>query len=115
MKYGFLIAGAAAGAVNGLFGAGGGMIFVPLLSLLTEIREEDVFPTSVATILPICAVSLVLRIENIPEGFLMGIPYLLGSIPGGIVAAFTGRYIPVKWLHRLLGIMILWGGVRLLW
>ena len=115
MKYGFLIAGAAAGAVNGLFGAGGGMIFVPLLSVLTDIREEDIFPTSVATILPICAVSLVFRIGNVPESFLMGLPYLLGSIPGGIAAAFTGRYIPVKWLHRLLGIMILWGGVRILW
>ena len=115
MKYGFLIAGAAAGTVNGLFGAGGGMIFVPLLSVLTDIREEEIFPTSVATILPICAVSLVFRIGNVPESLLMGLPYLLGSIPGGIAAAFTGRYIPAKWLHRLLGIMILWGGVRILW
>ena len=115
MKYGLLIAGAAAGAVNGLFGAGGGMIFVPLLTLLTEIRDEEVFPASVITILPICAVSLLLRGEYIAKGFLAGLPYLLGSIPGGIAAAYTGRFIPVKWLHRALGVMILWGGVRILW
>ena len=37
-----MIAGGAAGAVNGLFGAGGGMLLVPLLTVMTDIEEETV-------------------------------------------------------------------------
>ena len=36
---GILFAGLIAGAVNGLFGAGGGMILVPLLSLLNALDD----------------------------------------------------------------------------
>ena len=34
-------AGACAGAVTGLFGAGGGMVLVPLLSLLTDMDDDE--------------------------------------------------------------------------
>lgn len=111
---GLIAAGAAAGAVNGLFGAGGGMLLVPLLTLLTQIRDDEVFPTSVAVILPICIVSLLFRLGNILPAVQLGLPYLLGSIPGGLLAAKLSGKIPVKWLHRALGILILWGGIRYL-
>lgn len=114
-KYiGTAIAGAMAGAVNGLFGAGGGMVLVPLLTMLTQIDEDQIFPTSVSVILPICIVSLLFRLNSLDEGFMHGLPYLLGSIPGGLLAGFLGDKIPVKWLHRGLGLLILWGGVRYL-
>ena len=114
-KYiGTAIAGAMAGAVNGLFGAGGGMVLVPLLTMLTQIDEDQIFPTSVSVILPMCIVSLLFRLDSLGEGFMQGLPYLLGSIPGGLLAGFLGHKIPVKWLHRGLGLLILWGGVRYL-
>ena len=55
-KFRSAAAGAAAGAVNGLFGAGGGMVLVPLLSLLVRLSEEEIFPASIAIIAPICVV-----------------------------------------------------------
>ena len=112
--YGLLAAGAAAGAVNGLFGAGGGMLLVPLLTLLTDIKDDEIFPTSVSTILPICIVSLMFRFNNILPALQAGLPYLLGSIPGGILAVYLNGKIPVKWLHKVLGVLILWGGIRYL-
>ena len=48
----FVLAGGAAGSVTGLFGAGGGMVLVPLLTIAPGLRKESVFPTSVAIILP---------------------------------------------------------------
>lgn len=108
------LAGAAAGAVNGLFGAGGGMLLVPLLTKLTRIPEKQVFPTSVSIILPVCVVSLLLSSSYGGIPLKEAWPYLLGSIPGGILAGMTGKRIPVKWLHRILGILILWGGIRYL-
>ena len=108
-------AGGAAGAVNGLFGAGGGMVLVPLLTVTTKMKEEQIFPASVGIILPICCVSLITTAAKTGIPIEQAWPFLLGSIPGGILAAFLGRRIPVKLLHRFLGIMILWGGIRYLW
>lgn len=55
---GMALSGLAAGAVAGLFGAGGGMVLVPLLTLLTPLEETEVFPSSITIILPICLVTL---------------------------------------------------------
>lgn len=113
-RFGIHISGAVAGAVNGLFGAGGGMVLVPALTGLTDLEEEQVFPSSVSIIMPICLVSLSVTAGQTGLPFGEALPYLLGSIPGGILAAYAGKRIPVKWLHRILGIMILWGGIRYL-
>ena len=109
---GMAAAGLAAGCVTGLFGGGGGMVLVPLLILLTDLEEGEIFPGSVCVILPVCITSLALT----PAGnFRDALPWLPGSFTGGILAGKWGRKIPVKWLHRSLGILILWGGFRYLW
>ena len=108
-----ILAGAAAGAVNGLFGAGGGMVLVPMLSLKAGFSECEVFSSSILIILPMCLVSL-----GISTGWVLpwqdAMPFLIGGIPGGLLAAWLGRKIPTVWLHRFLGIMILYGGVKYL-
>lgn len=113
-RLGAILAGSAAGAVNGLFGAGGGMVLVPLLTALTQLEDDEVFPASVSVILPICVVSLCLSVNQNDLTWAQLIPYLVGSAIGGIGAGIWGRKIPTKWLHRILGILILWGGVRYL-
>lgn len=113
-QFGCAVAGFAAGAVTGLFGAGGGMVLVPLLQLLTDLEEEEVFPSSVCVILPICVVTLISMQLQSGLPWAEAIPYLIGSSVGGIIAGLWGRKIPVLWLHRILGILILWGGFRYL-
>ena len=113
-QYGILLAGICAGAVNGLFGAGGGMILVPLLTTLTDLNEDEIFPTSVSIILPACFVSLFMSVKAEQLRFYHLWPYLIGSALGGTLCGIFGKKIPVKWLHRILGILILWGGIRYL-
>lgn len=113
-QLGAIAAGSAAGAVNGLFGAGGGMVLVPLLTALTQLEDDEVFPASVSVILPISVVSLCLSVNQNDLTWAQLIPYLVGSAIGGVCAGIWGRKIPTKWLHRILGILILWGGVRYL-
>lgn len=114
-KYlGSVISGIGAGAVNGLFGAGGGMVLVPLLTWLTDIEDDEIFPASVSIILPICLVSLSITFEPNTVPWSITIPYLFGSTAGGVLAGIFGRRIPTVWLHRFLGVLILWGGVRYL-
>ena len=114
-KYlGLILAGAAAGTVNGIFGAGGGMVLVPLLILLTSLEPESIFPSSISIILPICLVSLAVTATKGSLPWAQALPYLVGSAIGGVFSGIWGKKIPVKWLHRGLGVLIIWGGVRYL-
>ena len=108
---GGIAAGLAAGIVNGLFGAGGGMVLVPLLGWLTKMEDDEIFASSLSIILPICIVSLVSSQTIAWQDALQWLP---GSAIGGMLAGIWGKKIPVKWLHRGLGIFIIWGGLRYL-
>ena len=109
-----LLAGLAAGFVNGFFGAGGGMVLVPLLIFLVGLPDKLAFSSAISIILPLCVVSLVIygRHDMLPLSD--ALPYLLGGAGGGVLAGLWFQKVPAKWLHLALGALILLGGVRLL-
>lgn len=109
-----IAAGFAAGCVNGLLGAGGGLLLIPLLMLADPTESESVFTKSVAIMLPICLTSIAITpgLNQLP--WKLALPYLVSAIPGAILAGIFAKKIPAKLLHRVLGIMILWGGIRYL-
>ena len=109
-----LLAGLAAGFVNGFFGAGGGMVLVPLLIWLVGLPDKLAFSSAISIILPLCVVSLVIygRHDMLPPSD--ALPYLLGGAGGGVLAGLWFQKVPAKWLHLALGALILLGGVRLL-
>ena len=108
------IAGLAAGGLNGLLGAGGGMVLAPLLRRFTQIEERQLFPASVAILIPVCVISLLFSRGWAEFSLPQALPYLIGSAAGGILASRWGSRIPVQWLHRIFGALVLWGGVRYL-
>ena len=110
----FALCGAVAGAVNGLLGAGGGMILIPLLTGFTDLKEEKIFPSSVCIIAPICIISILTGRNQHTLTIKEVLPYLFGSFAGGILSGTLGKRIPIKLLHRMLGVLILWGGIRYL-
>ena len=83
------LAGFGAGAVNGLFGIGGGMILIPLLGLLTDWEDEKIFASSLSIILPICLVTLIATGLTGPIDWRASIPYLIGSGVGGVLSAHS--------------------------
>ena len=113
--FGSAVAGFCAGAVAGLFAAGGGMILIPLLTVLTDLDDREIFASSLSVILPICLVALAVTAMGSPLPWSDAFPYMISSAVGGILAGLWGQKIPDAWLHRGLGLLILWGGIRYLW
>ena len=109
-----LLAGLAAGFVNGFFGAGGGMVLVPLLIWLVGLPDKLAFSSAISIILPLCVVSLVIygRHDMLPLSD--ALPYLLGGAGGGVLAGLWFRKVSARVLHIALGLLILFGGARLL-
>ncbi len=108
----YLIIGALAGTANGVFGAGGGLFLVPLFIKWCGVEEKKAFATSVAVIFPLSIASFIvflLRGQNILS---VAYPYVIGGALGGLLSGRLFQKIPVIWLHRLFGALILYGAVR---
>ena len=88
------------------------MVLVPALHKFTDVEEENLFPTSVAVVFPLCLVSLTVYGLHGDLPWQTAWPYLVGSGLGWVVAGMFGRRVPTGLLHRILGILILWGGIR---
>lgn len=107
-----LIAGGAAGLVNGLFGGGGGMVLVPLLREKCELEPRQAFATSVAIILPLCALSSIIYLFQGSIALSTAFPYLLGGTLGGLLGGKLFRQVNMVWLRRGFGLLLLYSGIK---
>ena len=114
VKFGAAMAGLLAGIVNGIFGGAGGMVLIPTLGMWTDADRDALFPISVSVMLPVCLLSLGFSARSAPLPWSDAFAYLAGSAAGGVLVGFVGGRIPAKWLHRIFGAMLLWGGIRYL-
>ena len=104
--------GAAAGTANGLFGAGGGLILVPLLTRWIRLPEKAAFATSLAIMTPLSLASLAVYLLRGGVDVTFAWPYLLGGAIGGAIAGPLFSRLPVIWLRRAMGLFLLYGGVK---
>lgn len=103
-----------AGAVNGLFGGGGG---VPLLVLLTRwagLEEKKAFANCVAVIFPFCAISAAVYLLHGNMELARAAPYLAGGLLGGFIGGKMFRRVPGAWLRRVFALFLLYGAYRYL-
>ena len=105
--------GIAVGVVNGMFGAGGGMLAVPLLKK-AGLNQKEAHANAIAVIVPITVVSAV---AYIIKGNVK-ITDALIFLPTGIIGALLGTYCLKKlspvWLKRIFGGFMVYAGIRLL-
>lgn len=109
----YVVSGVLAGAVNGLFGGGGGMVLVPLLRWC-GLEERRAFATCVAVILPLCVVSAAVYVLRRGVDLTLAAPYLLGGLIGGLLGGRLFPKVSAGWLRYLFAGFLLYGGVRYL-
>ena len=110
----FTVSGALAGLCNGLFGAGGGLFLVPLFTRWAGMDQRRAFATSVAVILPLCALSSAVYFFRGGLDFQLALPYLIGGTAGGLLGGKLFRRMPPLWLKRIFALFILYGAWRYL-
>lgn len=113
----YAVCGGCAGAANGLFGSGGGLFLVPLLSRWCGLDARRAFAVSLSVIVPLSALSAFIYWLRGALPAADAAPYLLGGLLGGALAGRIFPKVPVSLLRRTFGLLLIWGGVRsvLLW
>ena len=106
------VAGGLAGIANGFFGGGGGMVLVPLLTRKCGLDQRQAFATSVAVILPLCALSSVIYFLRGGLDITAALPYLVGGLVGGFVGGRVFKKVNMTWLRRAFALLILYGGAK---
>lgn len=108
------ISGMVAGGINGLFGGGGGMALVPLLTKWCGVEEKKSFANCVAVIFPFCVISAAIYLFRTRFDLMAALPYLIGGLVGGLVGGKLFKNVPTIWLRRIFAAFLLYGGVRYL-
>ena len=90
------IAGGAAGLANGLFGGGGGMVFLPILSRFGDLEQRKLYATCVGVIFPVCLVSAAVYLFRGGVSLWTALPYLAGGLIGGFLGGKLYGKVPTK-------------------
>ena len=107
-------AGVLTGAVNGIFGGGGGMVAVPLLSKMLGYEDKQAHATAIFVIAPVCAASAVIYIINGYAVLDVIIPAAVGTVAGGFVGAYSLSKFSSAAVNYIFIAIMFAAGVRML-
>lgn len=107
------VIGTAIGFVNGILGAGGGMLAVPLLKKIGFTQKES-HTNAIAIILPITIVSAAIYLFKDFVTLSDSLVYIPTGLLGAVLGTYLLKKISPKWLKRIFGILMVYAGVRLL-
>ena len=114
----FFFVGAAAGFINGLLGAGGGIVIAFFLSHSLSANQKDgngVFANTVATMLPISLVSLLFYFKRGYINFNIEFVRLLpAALIGGFLGAFLLTKLKIKTVKILFSLLVIISGFIML-
>jgi uncharacterized protein len=107
--------GLVAGALGGLFGVGGGLIFVPTLVLLLDLGQVDAEATSLLAILPVVVAGtwrqhLYGNVRWRAAGVIG-----LAAVAGVELGVLTARALPEATLRRLFALLVILVAAQLAW
>ncbi len=105
--------GAVIGLVNGFFGAGGGLVSVPLLMKM-GFERKFAHANAVAVILPITLVSAINYLWRDYVSLSESLIYLPGGILGALFGTFLMKKISPKLIKRVFAIFMIWAGWRMI-
>lgn len=107
------IIGVVSGILNGMFGAGGGLMAVPLIEKLLKAEPKKAHATSVAIIMPLSVVSAFLYYKGEYIDFSSALKFVPFGIVGAIVGGILLKKISNVWLRRIFGAIMIFSAIRM--
>ena len=109
-----ILGGVLAGFINGIFGGGGGMIIVPLLTLILRYNPKKAHATAILIILPLSLISGLLYSYFKMLGISLLLPVSIGVSVGGVVGAILLSKLSSKWIVLIFSIVMAVAGVKMI-
>lgn len=102
------------GLINGLFGGGGGMIVVPILTIGLGLSVKRAHATAILIILPLSIVSTIFYLCFGSVNFGIVLPVGIGVLGGGVLGAILLKKLSSKWVVIIFAVIMLSAGVKML-
>lgn len=107
-----VIGGFFTGVINGLLGAGGGMVAVPAMNK-AGVDTKKSHATSIAIILPLSIFSCYFYLKNGHVALSDVWRYLPFGLAGAVIGSFLLKKISNIWLTRIFGGFMIYAAVRM--
>ena len=110
-----IVIGLLAGALGGLFGVGGGLIFVPALVLLLDFGQVEAEATSLLAIIPVVLAGT--WRQHLYGNVRWRTALIIGTVAvvGVELGVLTAKSLPEETLQRLFGLLLLVVAAQLVW
>lgn len=107
-----IVGGFFTGIINGMLGAGGGMVAVPAMNK-AGVETKKSHATSIAIILPLSIFSCYFYMKNGHVSFHDVWLYLPFGLIGAVAGSFLLKKISSVWLTRIFGAFMVYAAVRM--
>jgi uncharacterized membrane protein YfcA len=109
----YALCGAVIGAVNGLFGSGGGVAAVPALKA-AGLTVKESHASSLAVTLPLSAVSAIVYSFGADYAWEDALPLIPFGLAGAVIGGLVLKKLSNVWLKRIFGALLILAGGRML-
>lgn len=113
-KIALILAGLFIGAINGLLGAGGGMLTVPALTFIAGLDEKSAHATAIAVILPLCLISSIVYSVGSNFDVTIVLPTVTGVTLGGILGALLLKKLSGDAVSFIFYALMIFAGLKML-
>ncbi|MGD0096428.1 MAG: sulfite exporter TauE/SafE family protein [Terracidiphilus sp.] len=114
MTWTMLLVGLVVGAVSGVVGIGGGILFVPALIWLAGMDQHKAQGTSLGALLaPVGLFAFIEYYRNGEADLRIALLLAAGFLVGGYFGAVGAQHIPEIWLRRIFALTLIAVGGRM--
>lgn len=117
MKKDFILeffAGILAGIISGFFGAGGGMVLVPFLTLIQKDEEVEARATTIFCIFFMVLISSFFYFKQDSIDWFIAVKCAIGGILGGIIGSKLLINLDKKFLNLLFIGFLIYSGIKMM-
>ncbi len=106
--------GIVAGFVNGFFGAGGGLLLVPMISFASKADAKTAHATTLMCVLFMCIASSIIYFTKKQIDFKLVLVCVIGSVVGSLVGTKLLRNLKNKVIDLIFAVVLVIAGVCML-